>query len=286
MQSCADPVQGLHGRLARTSGRKWRIRAAPIRPKLTRGMTNASSIAVAKLPRTTSDRRLAIRRIRADTCVSSARANSWYSKTLGSGDANEKAPLNLRGRSSGLIAALRRSTGKDDPFFPARRCRGVQTRYSWRQNPIFRYGPLCVGKPCGPMRALADGVPFEFEPSRQQDPHPAMATIVYDLHHKHGVMEISYAPPRLRVAGQCCNGIDPSSLRNWRTHWMLWRMALQASHMISRLEASDLLQTSSADGDFRETVAMFTSWQLETCLTLSRRDRASGNLIEQQYLTG
>jgi hypothetical protein len=117
MQSCADPVQGLHGRLARTSGRKWRIRAAPIRPKLTRGMTNASSIAVAKLPRTTSDRRLAIRRIRADTCVSSAPANSWYSKTLGSGDANEKALPNLRGRSFGLIAALRRSTGKDDPFF-------------------------------------------------------------------------------------------------------------------------------------------------------------------------
>src|SRR5262249_45210945 len=38
-----------HGRLPETSGRKWRIRAAQIRPKATRSATNATSIAVVKL---------------------------------------------------------------------------------------------------------------------------------------------------------------------------------------------------------------------------------------------
>src|SRR4029077_5211507 len=65
-----------------TSGRKWRIRAAQIRPKPSRGATNATSIAVVKPARTMSDRRLAKRRTRPDTCVTSARANTWCSKTL------------------------------------------------------------------------------------------------------------------------------------------------------------------------------------------------------------
>ena len=49
------------------SGRKWRIRAPHIKPKLTRGATNAISMAAVKIARTTSERRLAIRRVPSDT---------------------------------------------------------------------------------------------------------------------------------------------------------------------------------------------------------------------------
>jgi hypothetical protein len=66
-----------HGRLPAAAGRKWRIRAPPhIRPKPKRGATNATGIAVMKLASTTSERRLAIRRVCADTCVASAPAST------------------------------------------------------------------------------------------------------------------------------------------------------------------------------------------------------------------
>jgi hypothetical protein len=66
-------------RLPGTTGRKWMIRAQ-MRPKPIRGATIATSIAVVKLARTMSDRLLARRRVRADTCV--ALANTWCPKTL------------------------------------------------------------------------------------------------------------------------------------------------------------------------------------------------------------
>lgn len=71
-----------HVRLPATSGRKCRISAAQITPKPTRGATSATSIAVVNPPRTISDRRLARRRVRTETCVASAWANTWRSKTL------------------------------------------------------------------------------------------------------------------------------------------------------------------------------------------------------------
>jgi hypothetical protein len=77
--------------LGMASGRKWRIRAQHIRPKLRRGATNETSIAVVKLARTTSDRRLAIRRVRAETCVGSARVNTSLSKTITTKTASEYA---------------------------------------------------------------------------------------------------------------------------------------------------------------------------------------------------
>ena len=64
------------------SGRKWRIRAPHIMPNPSRGATNATSIAVVKLARTPSDRRLATRRVSSDTCVASARVKTSCSKAL------------------------------------------------------------------------------------------------------------------------------------------------------------------------------------------------------------
>jgi pimeloyl-ACP methyl ester carboxylesterase len=58
------------------------MRAAQISAKPRRGATNATSIAVVKIARTTSDRRLATRRTRSDTCVVFARAKTSRSKML------------------------------------------------------------------------------------------------------------------------------------------------------------------------------------------------------------
>ena len=55
MKERTSPLPGA------ASGRKWRIRAPHIMPNPRRGATNAISIAVVKLERTPSDRRLAIR---------------------------------------------------------------------------------------------------------------------------------------------------------------------------------------------------------------------------------
>ena len=57
-------LKDRHGRLPETSGRKCRIRAPHIKPKPTRGATNAINIAAAKIARTTSDRHRAMRRVR------------------------------------------------------------------------------------------------------------------------------------------------------------------------------------------------------------------------------
>ena len=59
-----------------TSGRTWRSRAPQISAKPTRGATNATSIAVVKIARTASERRLAIRRVRTGTSTASARAST------------------------------------------------------------------------------------------------------------------------------------------------------------------------------------------------------------------
>jgi len=72
--SRARSLEDRRDRLPGTAGRKWMIRAQ-MRPKPIRGATIATSIAVVKLARTMSDRLLARRRVRADTCV--ALANTW-----------------------------------------------------------------------------------------------------------------------------------------------------------------------------------------------------------------
>jgi hypothetical protein len=65
--------------------------APRIRPKPKRGAMTATSIAVVKIPRTTSDRRLAVRRVRAGTCAASARASTSASKKfVGNIDAHEQ----------------------------------------------------------------------------------------------------------------------------------------------------------------------------------------------------
>ena len=74
MKERTSPLPGA------ASGRKWRIRAPHIRPNPRRGATNATSIAVVKLARTPSDRRLAMRRVPSDTCVASARAKTSRSR--------------------------------------------------------------------------------------------------------------------------------------------------------------------------------------------------------------
>ena len=75
-------LKDRHGRLPEASGRKWRSRAAHITPKPRRCATIATSIAIVKPARTTSDRRLAMCRIRVDTCAAFAWANTSCSKTL------------------------------------------------------------------------------------------------------------------------------------------------------------------------------------------------------------
>jgi hypothetical protein len=57
-----------------------------------RGQTNAASMAVVKLARTPSDRRLAIRRIPSETCVASARVNTSRSN----GPFRKRSMRNLR----------------------------------------------------------------------------------------------------------------------------------------------------------------------------------------------
>src|SRR4029077_20206084 len=57
-------LKDRHGPLQGGSRHKWRIRAPHIKPKPTRGATNAISIAAAKIARTTSDRHRAMRRVR------------------------------------------------------------------------------------------------------------------------------------------------------------------------------------------------------------------------------
>jgi hypothetical protein len=64
------------------SGRKWRIKAAHIRPNARRGTANATSRAVVKLASAPSDRRLAMRRVPGDICASSAQARISRSKAL------------------------------------------------------------------------------------------------------------------------------------------------------------------------------------------------------------
>src|SRR5213078_2730920 len=92
-----------HGRLPLASGRKWRIRAVHIRPKAKRGATNATSIAIVKLARTTSDLRLAMRRVRSGTCVASARTSISRSKKLQAISMHTNSPAKtLQGRTRGV----------------------------------------------------------------------------------------------------------------------------------------------------------------------------------------
>lgn len=81
----AIPLPGL------ASGRKWKTSAPHIRPNPTRGATNATSVAVAKLASTPNDRGLAIRPVSSHTCVLSARVTS-RSKTLYAMSIDTKSP--------------------------------------------------------------------------------------------------------------------------------------------------------------------------------------------------
>lgn len=74
------------------SGRKWRSKAAQIKPKLIRGATSATNIATVKLASTTSDRRLAMRRLCCGTCAPCGCANTSRSKMLYATSMHTKRP--------------------------------------------------------------------------------------------------------------------------------------------------------------------------------------------------